>query len=71
MTLTIDRERCQGHGRCVLINPGLFDINDEGIAVVLDPEPTGTAVADADQAIGNCPEQAIAWMGSAEVTHHG
>jgi ferredoxin len=71
VTLTVDPERCQGHGRCVLINPALFDMNDEGIAVVLDPEPTGAAVADAERAIGNCPEQAIAWDGQAEVADHG
>jgi ferredoxin len=71
VTLTVDPERCQGHGRCVLINPALFDINDEGIAVVLAPQPFGAAVADAERAIGNCPEQAIAWAGAAEVAHHG
>ena len=71
MTLTIDPDRCQGHGRCVLINPALFDINDEGIGVVLDPEPTGAAVADAERSIGNCPEQAISWAGMSEVALHG
>jgi ferredoxin len=69
--LTVDPARCQGHGRCVLINPALFDMDDDGFAVVLDPEPTGTAVADADRAIGNCPEQAIAWAPPAESDDHG
>jgi ferredoxin len=53
-----------------LINPALFDMSDEGIAVVLDPEPTGTAVADAERAIGNCPEQAIAWASRLEAADH-
>ena len=61
MALIIDTTRCQGHGRCALINPDLFEVNDDGYAVVLDPAPTGDAKADADRAIGNCPEQAIAW----------
>ena len=61
MALTIDTTRCQGHGRCALINPGLFDVNDDGYGVVLIPEPEGDAKADADRAIGNCPEQAISW----------
>ena len=63
MALTIDTTRCQGHGRCALINPGLFDVNDDGYGVVLIPEPEGDAKADADRAIGNCPEQAISWAG--------
>jgi ferredoxin len=71
VSLSIDPDRCQGHGRCALINPELFDINDDGIGVVLDPEPTGAAAADADRAIGNCPEQAITWAGRSEVVHHG
>jgi ferredoxin len=68
--LTVDPDRCQGHGRCALINSDVFDLNDDGIAVVLDPEPTGSAVADAERAIGNCPEQAIAWASSVEATQH-
>jgi ferredoxin len=30
---------------------------------VLNPQPEGDAKADADRAIGNCPEQAISWAG--------
>jgi ferredoxin len=63
MALTIDTTRCQGHGRCALINPDLFDVNDDGYGVVLNPEPEGDAKAGADRAIGNCPEQAISWAG--------
>jgi ferredoxin len=63
MALTIDTTRCQGHGRCALINPDLFEVNDDGYGVVLDPAPSGDAKADADRAIGNCPEQAISWTG--------
>jgi ferredoxin len=61
MALIIDTTRCQGHGRCALISPDLFEVNDDGYGVVLDPAPSGDAKADADRAIGNCPEQAISW----------
>jgi ferredoxin len=61
MALIIDSARCQGHGRCALINPDLFDVSDDGYGAVLSPEPTGDAKADADRAIANCPEQAILW----------
>jgi ferredoxin len=61
MILTIDLTRCQGHGRCALINPDLFEVSDDGYGVVLNPTPVGDAFADAERAIGNCPEQAILW----------
>ena len=61
MILTIDSTRCQGHGRCALINPDLFELSDDGYGVVLNPRPVGDAAADAELAIGNCPEQAIRW----------
>jgi ferredoxin len=61
MALIIDPTRCQGHGRCALISPDLFDVSDDGYGVVLDPEPEGDAQAGAGRAIGNCPEQAIRW----------
>jgi ferredoxin len=61
MALIIDTTRCQGHGRCALTSPGLFDVSDDGYGIVLNPEPAGDAKADADRAAGNCPEQAIRW----------
>jgi ferredoxin len=67
MALTIDSARCQGHGRCALINQDLFAVDDDGFGVVLDPAPAGDAKSDADLAIGNCPEQAIAWTATAPV----
>jgi ferredoxin len=59
MGLTIDAARCQGHGRCALINPDLFDVRDDGLGVVLQPDPPPQVLADVRRAIGNCPEQAI------------
>src|SRR5215831_9007711 len=35
MKLRIDSERCQGHGRCYDLAPGLFGDDDEGYGQVL------------------------------------
>ena len=35
MKLQIDSERCQGHGRCYDLAPGLFGDDDEGYGKVL------------------------------------
>ena len=46
MPLSIDPERCQGHGRCALISPKLFDVDDVGLGVVLLPDPGSEDAAD-------------------------
>ena len=60
MRLHLDREACQGHGRCYALAPDLFDCDDEGHAVLL---ATGELAADqhddARLAADNCPEFAI------------
>jgi len=59
MTLTIDSKRCQGHGRCCLVSPELFDMNDDGVGVVLVSEPGSEYARAAEIALDNCPEGAI------------
>ncbi|MFD8813469.1 ferredoxin [Streptomyces sp. NPDC059627] len=61
MTLSIDPQRCQGHGRCSLISPELFDVSDDGLGVVLEPHPAPEYTAAVTQAIGNCPERAVSY----------
>lgn len=60
MRVTIDDEKCQGHGRCYALAPTVFEPDDIGQGKVLGD---GT-VAEADQdqarlAAANCPELAI------------
>ena len=56
MSLSIDPDKCQGHGRCALTSPDLFDVNDDGFGVVLKPAP-GPEYAEIATAIGLCPER--------------
>lgn len=61
MRLAIDVERCQGHGRCYDLAPELFAPDDAGHAVLVDTAghvPSHLEVR-ADDAIRNCPEQAL------------
>jgi ferredoxin len=52
--------RCQGHGRCYDLAPGLFGDDEEGYGQVLGD---GTVPLDAERqarlAVSNCPEHAI------------
>ncbi len=59
MKLTIDDQKCQGHGRCSLINMDLFDVDDDGQGIVLIDEPDAALEPDAQKAVTSCPEQAI------------
>lgn len=60
MKLKLDREACQGHGRCYALAPDLFDADDEGFAVLLvDGEIPADQEADAQLCVDNCPEFAI------------
>lgn len=55
--IEIDRDLCIGSGTCVRLAPAVFALDDEDIAIVLDPGAVDPAklqlAADA------CPTQAI------------
>ena len=60
MRITLDSNKCQGHGRCYALASQLFEPDDEGYAVlrgdgVATPELEDQALLAAD----NCPEYAI------------
>jgi ferredoxin len=60
----IDSARCQGHGRCYDLAPGLFGEDDEGYGTVLGDGvvPPGHE-HDARLAAANCPERAVEVLG--------
>jgi ferredoxin len=57
LEIKIDRESCMGSGNCSFWAPGVFDLDDDGIAIVLD----ATAAADDKIVLAaqGCPTQAI------------
>lgn len=60
MKVHVDQERCQGHGRCYALAPGLFEPDELG-----NGAEVGDGVVPAGQedlarvAVANCPEEAI------------
>jgi ferredoxin len=60
MRASVDENRCQGHARCWEICPEVFELDDEGHAVVTTPEVPTELEAKAREAADNCPERAIA-----------
>lgn len=61
MRVSLDREKCQGHGRCYALAPDLFDSDDEGYGFVIPSDGTVPAGLEeaARLAADNCPEFAI------------
>ena len=57
--VTIDGVKCQGHGRCALIAPTVFDVDDLGKGHVLVSEVAETDLSDVLEARLSCPEDAI------------
>ena len=57
--VTVDEDRCRGHGMCLTLCPEVFEMTDDGYAVA-DSSAVPTEYEDAAQeAIANCPERAI------------
>ena len=59
MRITVDTDRCVGSTYCQRIAPALFDLGDDGFAVVLDAEVTDAGAAAAREAEAACPAMAI------------
>jgi ferredoxin len=57
LSIEINREVCMGSGNCSFWAPGVFDLDDDGIAIVTDPE--GEPEDKIVLAGQGCPTQAI------------
>jgi ferredoxin len=55
--IEIDREKCMGSGNCAFWAPAVFDLDDDGIAYVVDAE--GDPEDKVRLAVEGCPTQAI------------
>ncbi|WP_329080505.1 MULTISPECIES: ferredoxin [unclassified Streptosporangium] len=60
MKVTVDEAKCCGAGQCVLIAPGVFDQrDDDGVVVLLEPEPGADQHTLVREAAAVCPAAAI------------
>ena len=59
MQVAVDADRCEGHARCWAICPEVFELDDEGHAVVTQPDVPADLEDKAREAATNCPERAI------------
>jgi ferredoxin len=59
LKVDIDRTRCAGHGRCYVFAPDVFEADDEGFSVPVQPLPGDQHREAVLKAFRNCPEQAV------------
>ena len=60
MKVTVDPDLCQGHNRCAVTAPELFDVDELGMAVVLNDGAVPEGLEEkARLCEANCPEMAI------------
>ena len=60
MRVSIDHDRCTGHGRCYVLAPELFVDDDEGYGQVIgDGQVAPEQEEAARKAVASCPERAV------------
>jgi ferredoxin len=60
MKVTVHEHKCIGAGQCVTAAPTVFAQNeDDGMVILLDPEPANEKAASVRAAIRLCPARAI------------
>jgi ferredoxin len=57
--ISVDADRCVGHGRCYSLAPDIFDADDVGHSLVLIEDVSGEPAQHALVGAQNCPEEAI------------
>ncbi|GII34756.1 ferredoxin [Planotetraspora mira] len=60
MKVFIDQDKCVASGQCVLAAADVFDQRDEdGVVILLNPDPPAELADDVRQAAAVCPALAI------------
>lgn len=57
--LTVDRDRCEGHGMCEQAAPELLHLNDDAEPVIDVDEISPARKSDAEAAVQSCPVAAL------------
>jgi len=63
MLVEVDGDKCIGSGSCEMLLPEVFEVGEDGLAHVLDPNPPSELAAKVQQAVDSCPTSAISVTG--------
>ena len=59
MKVTVDHDRCEGHGKCEMSAPEVFELRDDDLSYVKLDEIPESLRDKVERAIRLCPRQAI------------
>jgi ferredoxin len=59
MRITVDFDRCQSNGKCMLAAPTVFEVREDNFLYVLQDEPGPELHKAVHEAAARCPTQAI------------
>jgi ferredoxin len=59
--VAVDSEICAGHGNCTAICPDVFDLTDDGYAVVITADVPAEHEDTVRDAVAQCPERAVSF----------
>ncbi len=63
MKIVVDFDKCDSNGVCCGIAPDLFELDDQNFLVIKQEEPGEDQRATLEEAVRNCPTEAISIEG--------
>lgn len=61
MRIDLDADLCESNAVCMGIAPEVFHVDDDDQLRILTDEPDEVLRPRVDQAVANCPKQALRW----------
>ncbi len=65
MQVQVNHDKCEGHGKCQMAAPEVFELRDDDLSYVLVKSVSTELKAKVERAIRLCPRQAISWVDEA------
>lgn len=62
MKVQVNHDKCEGHGKCEMAAPEVFELRDDDLSYVLVDDVSEELKAKVERAIRLCPRQAISWV---------
>jgi ferredoxin len=63
MRITVDTDRCTGHGVCESIRDDVFEVGDDGMVHLLITDLSEDMRPQLEEAVAECPTQALSLEG--------
>ena len=57
--VVVDFDKCESNALCMGVAPEVFEVRDDGFLYILDEHPPESLRAKVEEAVRNCPTQAI------------